>query len=521
MEDEFRSAFDYAAIGMAIVSPDGKFTRVNQSLCKFVGYNEKELLEKTFQEITHPEDLSKDLEFVRQMLNSEIDTYQMEKRYFHKKGHIVPVVLSVSLVKNEAGKPIHFISQIQDVTEQKKALAAAEAATHAKTQFLANMSHEIRTPLTSILGFTESILANELNVNERNGALEAVLRNGKHLLGIVNDILDLSKVESGKLEFKQIDTTLYEILSDIDLMVRPKAEEKGIEFKYEYKFPLPRKIKTDPMRLKQILINLAGNAIKFTKAGGVTMVVSCDRQSEQITFDVVDTGIGFTPEQGKKLFQAFSQGDTSTTREFGGTGLGLVISFELARRLGGGISVQSELGKGSVFSSTIATGPLVDSQMETSQLTPAAVQANIPVDGYLKRGRKAKILITEDGHDNQLLVSVILKKAEYDYSIACNGAIALEMVEKEEFDIILMDMHMPVMDGYTATQKLRERGCLIPIVALTANVMKSDIQKCLDVGCTDFLGKPIDRKRFLEKLRHYIENPTSIAVASQIVTEIS
>ncbi len=513
-EQEFKNAFQYAPIGMALVAPSGSWLKANPALCALVGYSEEELLRKTFQDITHPDDLALDLEYVGRMLRGEIDTYQLEKRYRHKSGTFVWILLSVSLVRNDDGSPGHFIAQMKDISARKEVEAALaeknqllERATEFKSQFLANMSHEIRTPLTSIIGYTDSLLSDELRDEEKTSALHTVLNNSKHLLGIISDILDFSKIEAGKLEVEILEISLFDIISDVGNLMQHRAMEQGLAFGFEYNFPLPATLHTDPTRLKQILINLIGNAVKFTKRGGVKVVVSCDVDVPTLHFAVTDTGIGLTSEQQNRLFQAFTQGDTSTTREFGGTGLGLVISHQLAAKLGGGIGVDSTYQRGSTFTLSIDPGAIPREVLVYSR--PKQVQ-NV-VGRSTQRQLRGKVLLAEDGVHNQKYISFVLTKSHIDHVIVENGALALEAMDKEPFDLVLMDMQMPIMDGYTAARMIRDRGQKLPIIALTANVTKQDIQRCLDAGCTDFMGKPFDRNNFIDKLAEFLHVPPLFA----------
>ncbi len=373
-----------------------------------------------------------------------------------------------------------------------------EQATSFKSQFLANMSHEIRTPLTSIIGYSESLLANELNQEERSEALQTVLRNGNHLLGVINDILDFSKIEAGKLDIDKCQVSVADLISDVKNLMRQKALEKALSLGFEYTSPVPTTIHTDPTRIKQILVNLIGNAVKFTKVGGVKINVSFDGDAERISFAVIDTGPGMTEPQMDKVFQPFAQADASVTRAFGGTGLGLVISSQLAEQLGGEIKATSEFGKGSVFTVSIATGRVPESAMllaspPTSRQTALPVTSDVPQLG-------GKILIAEDGEDNRKLLSLLLRKTGADFRMVENGALAVQAATESHFDLILMDIQMPVMDGYTAMQKLREHGVKTPILALTANALKSDIEHAYAAGCTDFLGKPFTRSSLYAKL---------------------
>lgn len=381
------------------------------------------------------------------------------------------------------------------VEERTRALAEANES---KSQFLANMSHEIRTPLTSIIGFSESLLTDELSPTEQKESLQTVLRNGNHLLGVINDILDLSKIEAGKLETELLPVDLFELISDVGNLMQHRATEGGISFCYEYEYPLPKTITTDPLRLKQVLFNLIGNAIKFTKHGGVKVRIAYLQEQTQLSFAVNDTGIGLTPEQTGKLFQAFTQADASTTRQFGGTGLGLVISQQLAKMLQGTISVKSAHRAGSTFTLTTNVGAtaansLVYSLEPKISKSPAKPAVNPPIQG--------KILLVEDGPDNQFYISFLLKKLGLDVTVRENGAEGVQAAQCEPFDLIVMDMQMPVMDGYMATQILRQEGYSGPILALTANIMAKDKLRCLNAGCDKYLGKPLSRVDFQDTVR--------------------
>jgi len=392
--------------------------------------------------------------------------------------------------------------QMED--ELHKAKDAADAANRAKSQFLANMSHEIRTPMTAILGYVDLML--DENVGRATREHVAVIkRNSEHLLGLINDILDFSKIEADKLQIEPTRCSLVQLVAEVVSTMRPQAAVKQLKLKMELSGPLPETVLTDPLRLRQVLVNLVGNAIKFTDQGEVRLAarLTGENGSPRLHFDVIDTGIGMNEEQVKKLFQPFTQHDNSSTRKFGGTGLGLCISKHLAEAMGGTIEVCSELGKGSTFRITIDPGPLTGVQMiqnaQESLLDRPASATAAPTDKIVLRGR---ILLAEDGPDNQRLICLLLRKAGADVTTVENGQLAIEAAlaareAGEPFDVILMDMQMPVLDGYAATQQLRKQGYTAPIVALTAHAMADDSQKCLDGGCDGYASKPIDRQRLL------------------------
>ena len=405
----------------------------------------------------------------------------------------------------EIGTLAHAINDMLECLETSAAnVAAAESANRAKSAFLANMSHEIRTPMTAILGYAE-LLRDTADRPEQREAVEVIRRNGDHLLGIINDILDLSKIEAGRMDIERMECFPCQIVSDVASLMRVRADSKGLALEVRYEGLVPETILSDPTRLRQILINLAGNAIKFTEAGRVRLAVrllplALDGQPA-LEIEVRDTGLGISPEQIDRLFEPFVQADGSTTRRFGGTGLGLAICKRLAAILGGDVAVESRPGAGSAFKLRVATGPLagvrlIDGASESVQ--PAATSAAAAASPTL-RGR---LLLAEDGPDNQRLISFVLRKAGAEVTVVENGAAAVEAAMAAAaagmpFGVVLMDMQMPVMDGYEASRRLREQGYAGAIVALTANAMSGDRERCLEAGCDDYAAKPIDRKHLL------------------------
>ena len=388
-------------------------------------------------------------------------------------------------------------------TEIQERRAVAEQSSVAKSEFLANMSHEIRTPLTAILGFAENLLESDLPETERRSAVRTILRNGEHLLEVINDILDLSKIEAGKLDVELLPVSIVQLAADVCSIMRVRAEAKQLPLRLIYASPVPEAIQADPTRLRQILINLVGNAIKFTSRGEVSVIVSClphDAPEPRLHFAVRDTGIGMTPDQSHRLFEAFTQADGSTSRRYGGSGLGLAISRRLARMLGGDVTCQSQVGLGSTFTATIATGPL---DVVAWYSDPSEVQLDDPHPATSELPpfpAGTRILLVEDSPDNQLLIGQFLRKLGVEVEVADNGQVGLEaalgaVAAGRPYSLILMDMQMPVLDGLSAVRQLRRQGYRHPILALTANTMAGDQQKCLDAGCDDFATKPIQRPR--------------------------
>jgi signal transduction histidine kinase/ActR/RegA family two-component response regulator len=385
----------------------------------------------------------------------------------------------------------------------RRAKEIAEAASQAKSDFLANMSHEIRTPMTAILGFADLLVEHGQQDEmpaERRDAVDTIRRNGEYLLRLINDILDLSKIEAGKLTPERKACYPARLLAEVESLVRVRSAAKGLTLRVGFDGPMPETILSDPTRLRQILINLLGNAIKFTEVGTVELTARLISTGHEpsIEFDVTDTGLGMTGEQTERLFEPFSQADTSASRNYGGTGLGLAISKRLAQALGGDvILVASEPGHGSRFRVTLPTGPLENVRMVSQIAHEVRPDAAAPA-GASEAELDCRVLLAEDGPDNQRLVSHFLRKAGADVTIVENGKLALETAlatrtQGPPFAVILMDMQMPVMNGYDATRALRDAGYDGPIVALTAHAMSGDRDTCLAAGCDEYVTKPVNR----------------------------
>jgi signal transduction histidine kinase/FixJ family two-component response regulator len=399
--------------------------------------------------------------------------------------------------------------RIQELLNESRALAsAAHAANESKSEFLANMSHEIRTPMTAIMGFAELLIEQNGNA-ETQDAASTILRNGQHLLQIINDILDLSKIESGRMVVESIECDPEQIASDVVDLMRIRADAKQLRLYVKIERDTPARFTSDPTRLRQILVNLVGNAIKFTETGAVHIRVGYRSFDHRLFFEVTDTGIGMNPEQIARLFKPFVQADNSMTRRFGGTGLGLSICKRLSELLGGEIEVASELGVGSSFVASVAAGPTVERSGAT--LNPPRLIANTAQRSEKSIAEPLKdvsILLVEDGLDNQRLIGHILRKAGATVSIVSNGTEAVQAIsnadnQNEPFSVVLMDMQMPVLDGYGAVRQLRAAHYGKPIIALTAHAMASDRAKCLEAGCDDFTTKPINRGELIELVLMY------------------
>ncbi len=374
-------------------------------------------------------------------------------------------------------------------------------ANRAKTEFIANMSHEIRTPMTAIMGYSDLLLEADTSPADRRSHIQTIRRNGEHLLSIINDMLDLCKIEAGKMSMDHLPCAPAAVVVDVASMMRVRAAEKGLSLEVTYQTAIPETIRTDPMRLRQILINLVANAVKFTEKGGVSIHVRCEEQSSSnpiLRFEVIDTGIGISPEQCAVVFEPFMQADSSTTRRFGGTGLGLAICQRLALMLGGDCTVESTPGEGSSFRFSVSTGSL-DGVRMFENLAEAGVAEVGAKSVHCPSALSCSVLLAEDGPDNQRLLSAFLTRAGAHVTVVENGKLAFDRAlaawkAREAFDVILMDMQMPEMDGYEATAALRKAGYAGPVVALTAHAMTGDRERCLRAGCTDYLTKPIRRE---------------------------
>lgn len=392
-----------------------------------------------------------------------------------------------------------------------RARDAAEAANRSKTIFLANVSHELRTPMTAIIGYTEELQVHMRHLalsSPEQCALETIRRNAQHLVVIIGDLLDMAKIEAGKLNAESVFVDARRIVDEALTLLQAKAAAKNLTLTREFATTVPIRVNTDPLRLRQILVNLVDNAIKFTTVGGVRVVLRfVAGETPMLAIEVHDTGAGIQAEALSRLFRPFEQADASTTRQFGGTGLGLAISHHLANLLGGDITVVSTPGQGSCFTLTIATGPIegvpfAGGGAAAASASPAPAAPCPRLDGK-------RVLVVEDGPDNRLLLDRMLRRAGCEVEIAADGVQCLDRTADSgrPLDVILMDVQMPTMDGITATATLRRRGYRGPIIALTANAMTGDKQACIAAGCDAVLTKPIDRAQLFDTLARFAQAP--------------
>jgi len=512
----YQSLFDNAIEGVFQMSPGRRFVTANPAMARLLGYNSsRELLKRNpdVLETCIADDRLRRL--VVEQLEAKGTVKGIEARYLTRDGDERWATISLHTVYDADGEPTHLEGTCIDATEShnrqrierereqerlEKELARNSA--EAKSQFLANMSHEIRTPLAAIIGYGETLLDPDLSEPEKRSSAETVVRSGRHLLELVNDILDHSKIDANKLDVDIVSVNLPELLDEIRAFFAPRAREKGLDFSIICEYPLPEQIQTDPTRLRQIIINLCGNALKFTEKGSISLVVRCDRDQELLVARIVDTGIGMKPEQLGRLFDPFAQGSAAISRQYGGTGLGLSISRRLAEMLGGSIRVDSTYGEGSEFELSIRTGSLeqVHFLRDASELS----QRRRAIPMVVAPRLSGRILCAEDNDVNRRLVSLLVSRTGAELVHVANGAEALELAIREPFDLILMDIQMPVMNGRDATAALREAGVNTPVIALTANVMSEDIADYRLAGCNEHLAKPIDKQRFFETLAKYL-----------------
>lgn len=518
-EARLSTIIDTAADGVIAMNHQGIIEQCNQATLDLFGLQRSDLLKNPIfaflEEVNDNVDASGGLSLTLFDINAAIGKKQ---EYCGTRLDGSKFYVEFAVAEARIGNRRIITGILHDVTERRRfevelrqASVAAAAATEAKSQFLANMSHEIRTPMTAIIGYADLLLEPGQSADERTRCVETVRRNADHLLTLINDILDISKIEAGKMTVEKIKMSPSQIVGDVASLMRVRALEKKIGFEVIYDSPIPAEITGDPVRVRQILINLVGNAIKFTKSGQVKIHVwsaNLGKANPQIFFRVVDSGIGMSTEQLGRLFKPFTQADVSTTRQFGGTGLGLTICLRLVEMMGGKITVSSVPGLGSSFEAQLPTGNLTGVRILENPVEAEFETTGVEARSVYAVRLNARILLAEDGVDNRRLISYHLQKAGATVTPAENGQIAyekaLEAIEKgQPFDVIFMDMAMPVMDGYQATSKLRQQGYHRPVVALTAHAMSSDRDKCISAGCDDYLTKPIDPRKLIEKARQY------------------
>lgn len=522
---------DYSIISTS--EPDGIILTFNKGAEKMLGYkaeemigNSPDIIHDKMEVLARAKVLTKEL---KQKVEPGVDVFHIKSRlgnssdvnewtYIRKDGSRIPVELSISTLKSSKNEIVGYLGIAKDISESKKAKEEiinarekAEQAVIAKNSFLANMSHEIRTPMNAIIGFTELLAQSTLDENQKE-CVSSVKLAGSNLLAIINDILDFSKIESGKITIESVPFSLKDALKNIYNLLHVKAKEKNLEYNFFLDASLPDFVVGDSVRLNQIMINLIGNAIKFTEEGSITVSVKKIEEDDlnyKLKFIVQDTGIGIPADKTESIFDRFSQANTETTRKFGGTGLGLSIAKNLVELLGGEIKLKSELGKGSEFSFEIRYPKVDISVLEPLQKAFVVKETIGPV----------KILLFEDNVLNQRLAGKILTKFGFDFEIAENGKIGLEKLKHGKFDLVLMDLQMPEMDGYQATIAIRnELKLQIPIVAMTAHSLVGEKEKCIEIGMNDYVGKPFTQDDLYNKISsNLIEKKQDPSAQSKII----
>jgi PAS domain S-box-containing protein len=509
-----RSALDTLTEGLMVLDAKGYTVLANQSLAQIMGVQADALIGKPAAALPWTDReglvLSKDTLPWQHAISSR-ETRRNVLMYLRTpagRAYTFRVNCSPILAAEKAQGVLISFQDVTELEEKELALQVAKeeavAANRAKSDFLANMSHEIRTPMNAILGFTELLRRHGRppSAEDQKRHLDTIHASGKHLLKLINDILDLSKVESGRLELEQVSFAPHVLVHEVAQVLQVKAEEKGIGLRTQIDAPLPATVLGDPVRLRQILTNLVGNGVKFTQTGEVLIHVRLEHVLgiPRLCFDVSDTGVGLPRDKFESVFEPFVQADSSTNRQFGGTGLGLTISRRFARAMGGDITVSSEPGQGSTFHVWIEVGDLSQTPMLSAEALAAQhVSAEGPKSTHWRLPPR-RVLVVDDGTENRELVRLVLEETGLEVTEAENGQRALDAVSRQVFDLILMDMQMPVMDGATATREMRRLGHRMPILALTANAMKGFESGLQDIGFDGVHTKPLDIDRLLDDL---------------------
>lgn len=505
-EARFLAAFEISSVGMCLSDPRSRrFVRANRHFCDMLQYGEAELVGKRFTDVTHPDDRDAHVEGMQRLARGETREYQAEKRYIRKDGSEVWCDLTVNMVRDAEGKPELAVAVLKDISEAKRAQEElsqskerAERANSAKTVFLANMSHEIRTPLHNIIGLAQ-LLRRDVSDGAQRQRLDNLCDSSEHLLSVVNDVLDLSKIETDHLVLDDSDFSVGQVLDRVILVVTGSAKSKGLDLVADAD-PMLREaiLRGDALRLGQVLINLLANAIKFTERGTVTLRVTFRSEgadSLRLLFSVEDTGIGIAAEDQTRLFAAFEQADSTTTREYGGTGLGLTISDRLVRQMGGVISVESSVGAGATFSFEI--------------LFPRGNQVSVddsPQSSASVKFYGSRVLVAEDNSLSRELIRQMLSDLGCAVDLAKDGSEALDCASMHVYDLIMMDMQMPRLDGLAATEAIRQlpEHWSTPILAITANAFAEEKEQCLRSGMNGHLTKPLTPESLTRELRHWL-----------------
>ncbi len=517
-----RSLIEASLDPLFTISPEGKITDINNASIDMTEVTRENLIGTDFFEyFTEPD---KAREIYKQVF---AEGFVADFPLTIRDGKLTEVLFNGSVYKDEYGKVIGVVVVARDITDHKRiekelkdarmnaesatiiaeeaknkaesATKIAEDAVRSKQQFLSNMSHEIRTPMNAIIGFTKVLLKSDLNPKQKE-YLNAIKISGDALTVLINDILDLAKVDAGKMVFEQTPFKMAASMSAMIHLFETKIQEKNLLLIKKYDDKIPRVLIGDPVRLHQIILNLVSNAVKFTSKGEITISARLLNENEEkanIEFSVTDTGIGIPEDRMEHIFENFQQATSETARLYGGTGLGLAISKQLVESQGGSITAKSKLGEGSVFSFVLPF-----------QKTNAEVELEKVMNVLTTKVQNVKVLVVEDIALNQLLMKTLLDDFGFEHDIADNGKIAIEKLQNKSYDIILMDLHMPEMNGFEATEYIRNKmNSQIPIIALTADVTTADLNKCTAVGMNDYISKPLDEKLLYNKIIDLLKKP--------------
>ena len=519
-EEEFRAYFNMDAFGAAMISPDGRFFKVNDALCQITGYSAEELLRIGPATLTHPDDVGLVNKVLSAHHSGKEPIYKTEKRILRKDGQSIWIQVDASLIYDDNGKPLCSAGTVYDITERKQAeaqlqaaLILAESATRAKSEFLAHMSHEIRTPINAIVGAARLIEYESLTSNQRTYA-EIMQYASESLLSLIDDILDLSKIEAGQISFKEEPFALLRMLESLLSTASILASGKNIDVSLDLAPDMPPCLIGDAHRLEQVLNNLLANAVKFTPQGAVILrvqLLAADAEEVRLRFVVSDTGIGISPEQVHNIFDAFVQAENTMTRTHEGIGLGLAISRQLVALMGGSIEVESAPGRGSDFS-FFAVFKLPSAAEAEAALAhfdrPQAEPDEFPLAGR-------RVLMVEDNAFNRVVQERMLQYLGLEVDIAINGADAIACCQGgRHYDAILMDLHLPDLDGFSCTRAIRAlpEGRQVPIIAFTANVLATTARECREAGMNDHLLKPVEPATLQRVLTYWILGEQSLEV---------
>lgn len=496
----------------AIISKDlnGFITSWNKSAERIFGYSAQDIVGRHVTTIIPSERLQEEDKILTTLqTGNRVDHFETLRR--HKDGHLIPVSLTVSPIRDAAGKIVGASKISRDISERVQAEQALVEASQRKDEFLANMSHELRTPLNVVIGIANLLKSMSDLPPKAVKYVDTLKTSGDHLLTLINDLLDFARLESGLIQIEKIDFDLVGLVNTVASLSGVKAQEKGLELHIDIAPDLHRHFIGDPLRVQQVLTNLVSNAIKFTEAGSVRLLVQgayqADAPTTAVTFKVIDTGIGIASEKIASVFEKFTQADASITRKYGGSGLGLAISKECVVQMGGEIAAHSDVGVGSTFT-VVLPFRNTDKTSHSDAPVGSVAAASAPV--------RRHVLLVEDFEPNILVAGEMLESLGYDYDVAKNGFEALKKFSSARFDVILMDVQMAGMDGIEATRRIRkletESGSMrTPVIAMTAHVREQDKDLCLDAGMDDFLSKPYDFKSLGDKVSQYVQSDSALA----------